>query len=63
MYQFSIIWGTSTGVAIWVEEHLGIAMDGNKSLNFAMALHKVDDSLDLWLRMSSTSSVGFSARV
>lgn len=56
-YQLSLVLDWSSGVAVGVQEHLGVGVDGDEGLEVAMGLHKVHNGLDLRLRVSSGSTV------
>ena len=57
-YQLSLVFGRTCGVAIRVQEHLRVCMDGDEGLDVAMGLHKVHNGLDLRFRMSTGTMVG-----
>lgn len=57
-YQLRLVLAWSPGVAVGVQEHLGVGMDGDKGLEVTVGLHKVHNGLDLRLRVSSGSMVG-----
>ncbi len=44
-------------MSVWIEEHLGIAVDGQKGLEIAVRFHKVHNGLDLRLRMNAGTMV------
>jgi len=48
---------------VWIEEHLGIAVNGQKGLEVAVRFHKVHNGFDFWLGMSTGSMVSLRARV
>lgn len=50
-YQFLLVRHSGGGVAVGVEQKLGVAVDGDESFDVLMALHKVHDGLHLWLRV------------
>lgn len=57
-YQLSLVLGWSPGVAVGVQEHLGVGMDGDESLDVTAGLHKVHNGLDFRLRVSPGSTEG-----
>lgn len=61
-HQLSLVLAGSFGVAVRVEEHLRVTVDGHKGFDVAMRLNKVHDGLDLRLRVSTRSTVRLWAR-
>ena len=47
-----MVLGWSCAVAIRVQEHLGVGVDGEESLDVPVGLHKVHNGLDFRLGMS-----------
>lgn len=62
-YQLSLVIGWSTDVAVGVQEHLGVGMDGDEGLEVTVGPHKVNNGLDLRLRVSLGSMVNLGAGV
>ncbi len=58
-YQLGLVCGCVTGVAVGVHEHLGVGMNGKKSLDVTVGVHKVHNGLHFRLRVSAGSMVGF----
>lgn len=58
-----MVLGWSTGVAVGVEEHLGVGMDGDEGLEVTVGPHKVNNGPDLRLRVSTWSTVSLGAGV
>lgn len=50
-YQFLHVRHGGGGVAVGVEQELGVAVDGDESLDVPVVLHEVDDGLHLGLRV------------
>lgn len=48
-HQFLLVRRRGLGVAIGIEQELGVAVDGDESLDVSMALHKVHDGFHLGL--------------
>lgn len=48
-HQFLLVRCWGFGVAVGIEQELGVAVDGDESLDVAMALHKVHDGFHLGL--------------
>ena len=48
-YQFLLVRRWVAGVAVGVEQELGVAVDGDESLDVPVVLHKVHDGLHLGL--------------
>lgn len=63
LMQFFFVFNSSVRVSIWIEEHLGIAVNGHKSLDVAMRFHKFHNGFDLWFRVSAGSTVGLRAGI
>lgn len=61
-YQLGLVLAWGPGVAVGVQEHLGVGVDGNEGLDVTVGLDKVHDGLDLRLGVSSGSTVGLRAR-
>lgn len=55
-YQLGLVLDWSPGVAVGVQEHLGVGMDGDEGLEVSVGLHKVHNGLDLRLRVSPGST-------
>ncbi len=62
-YQFSLVLCRSSCVSVWIEEHLGIAVDRQKGLEIAVRFHKVHNGLDLGLWMNAGTMVSLRAWV
>ncbi len=58
LYQLSLVLGHSAGVAVGVQEHLGVGMDGDVGLDVTVLLHIVHDGLDFRLRVDAGATVG-----
>lgn len=56
-YQFLLVRYWGAGVAIGVKQELGVAVDGDESLDVPVVLHKVHDGLHLGLRVGVRSVV------
>lgn len=61
-HQLGLVPAGSSGVAVWVEEHLGVAVDGHKGFNLAVRLNEVHDGFDLRLGVSARSTIRLRAR-
>lgn len=57
-YELTLVLGWSPGVAVRIQQHLGVGVDGHEGLDVAMGLHKVHNGLNLGLRVSPGSTVG-----
>lgn len=57
-YQLSLVLHWSPGVAVRVQQHLGVGVDGDECLDVTVSLHKIHDGFDFTLRVSSGSTVG-----
>lgn len=42
-YQLCLVWCRGFGVAIGIQKHLGISVDGHKGLEVSVSLDKVHD--------------------
>lgn len=60
-YQLGLVLDWGPGVTVGVQEHLGVGMDGEESLEVTVGLHKVHNGLDLRLGISTGSMVGLGA--
>lgn len=56
-YQLGLVLDGSPGVAVRVQEHLGVGVNGDEGLDVAMGPHKVNNRLDLRLRVGPESMV------
>lgn len=63
LYQLSLVLHWSVGVAVRIQEHLGVGMDGDEGLEVSVGLHKVHNGPDLRLGVSPGSAVGLGAGV
>lgn len=60
-YQLGLVLAWGPGVAVGVQEHLGVGVDGHEGLDVTVGPDKVHDGLDLRLGVSAGSAVGLRA--
>lgn len=56
-HQLCLVLAGSSGVAVWVEEHLRVAVDGHEGFNVAVRRNKVHNGFDFGFRVSSRAAI------